>query len=123
MVAPAEPSSHDQPASQGQNVVERVIERAVIVFAQTMVVVAIAAVVYGFLVMMFFFCCGVQGVDTTTYFNPARSPLGPAATVLLVWPVVGLLCLALQDGPGELLRLISKSVRRILHKSHPESGA
>jgi MFS-type transporter involved in bile tolerance (Atg22 family) len=99
-------------APGGQSRTERLLERCVVLFAQAMVALGGAVAVYGFLVAMFFFCCGVE---TLTYFHPARSPLGAAVTIAVVWPLVGFLCVALQGGPGELLDLVARAVRRVVH--------
>lgn len=98
-------------APDGQTRTERLIERGVVLFAQAMVALGGAAAVYGFLVVMFFICCGVE---TLAYFHPSRSPLGAAVTIAVVWPLVGLLCVTLQGGPGELLDLVARGVRRVV---------
>jgi len=36
-------------------------------------------------------------------------------TIAVVWPLVGFLCVALQGGPGELLDLVARAVRRVVH--------
>lgn len=115
LIAAFEPSV-TEPAHGGRSRTERVIERCVIVFAQSMVVLGVAVAVYGFLVLMFFACCGF---DTITYFHPSRSPLGPAMTVLVIWPLVGLVCVALQGGPGELLDIVGRAVQRIIGRMRP----
>jgi hypothetical protein len=97
-------------AQNGQTQTERLIERGVVLFAQAMVVLGAAAAVYGFLVAMFFFCCGVEAL---AYFHPSRSPFGSVVTIVVVWPLVGLLCLALQGDPRELLDIVARGVRRV----------
>jgi membrane associated rhomboid family serine protease len=98
-------------AQDGQTWTERLIERSVVLFAQAMVVLGATAAVYGFFVAMFFFCCGVE---TLVYFHPSRSPLGSIVTIVVVWPLIGLLCLALQGGPREILDIVARGVRRLL---------
>ena len=98
-------------APDGQTRTERLVERGIVLFAQAMVALGGAAAVYGFLVVMFFFCCGPE---TVAYFHPSRSPLGAVVTIGVVWPLVGLLCVMLQGSPGELLDLVAKGVRRVL---------
>jgi hypothetical protein len=83
----------------------------VVLFAQGMVALGAAAAVYGFLVAMFFFCCGLE---TVAYFHPSRSPWGAVVTIAIVWPFVGPLCVVLQGGPGELLDIVAKGVRRVV---------
>ena len=105
----------NDPAATGlrpdtQNPTERVIERAVILFAQAMIVLAAVFAGYGFLVAMFFYCCGADAVN---YFHPSKSPFGPVVTLAVVWPAVGLLCLALQGGAREMLVAVANGVRRL----------
>jgi hydrogenase-4 membrane subunit HyfE len=92
----------------GQNRVERMLERTIVLFAKAMVALGLAALVYGALVMSFFFCCGVE---SGRYVDPSRSPLGAIATILVIWPLVGFLCFALQGGPSDLLVAIKKFAR------------
>ncbi len=93
---------------EGQSRVEQVLERSVILFAKAMVALGLAAVVYGVLVMFFFLCCGVEG---GRYVDPSKSPLGAAITVVLIWPVAGFLCFALQGSPRDLLAAAKKFAR------------
>jgi hypothetical protein len=78
-----------------------------------MVVLGVVAVVYGFLVAMFFFCCGVGNMS---YFDPSHSPLRSWATILLVWPLVGLACVMLDGAPGDLVRLTKRGVPRAVER-------
>jgi len=96
----------------GQNRVERAVEQAVIWFAKAMVGLGIAVFVYGFLVVSFFFCCGPE---FGRYLDPRRSPLGAAATVAALWPVVGFLCFALQGSPKDYLDLVKRVAKRAWH--------
>jgi hypothetical protein len=100
-------------ASDGQTRTERIIERGIVFFAQAMVALGGAAAVYGFLVAMFFVCCGVE---TVAYFHPSRSPLGAVVTIAVIWPLVGLLCIMLEGSLGELLDLVANGVRRVLRR-------
>ena len=77
-----------------------------------MVVLAFAAVVYGSLVASFFSCCGIDGWD---YANPNKSPLGGVVTVVVVWPAVGLVCLVLGEGLGELFQAIPRARKGLLN--------
>src|SRR5712691_8348141 len=88
-----------------QSRLELWLERGIILFAKSMVALGFVAAVYGFLVTSFFYCCGTDGWE---YANPNKSPLGAVVTVLLVWPVGGLLCLLLQDGLGEILQAVGR---------------
>ena len=79
-------------------------------FAKSMVAMAYVSVAYGVLVASFF-CCGI---DAISFANPAKSPFGPLLTILVVWPVVGFVCLLLDGGLGELLSAVDKGARRIV---------
>jgi hypothetical protein len=92
----------------GQNRLEQMLERGVIVFAKAMVALGLAAVVYGVLVMSFFLCCGVEG---GRHVDPSKSPLGAAITIGLMWPLVGFVCFALQGSPKDLLAAVKKFAR------------
>ncbi|SRR5258708_33157611 len=91
------------PAHQSR--LELWLEQSIILFAKSMVALGFVAAVYGSLVASFFYCCGTDGWE---FANPSKSPLGAVVTVLLVWPVVGLLCLLLQDGLGEILKAVGR---------------
>ena len=97
------PSGND-----GQDQVERMLERGVILVAKGMVTLAVAALVYGCLVIAFFLCCGV---GAGSYVDPKRSPLGAALTIAVIWPLVGFLCFGLQGDPRELFRGLAKFAR------------
>ncbi len=71
----------------------------------------VVMVVYGVLVGSFFVCCGV---DSLTLANPTKSPLGPAATILIVWPLGGLLCLLLDGGLGDLLDVVERGTKWLI---------
>ncbi len=86
-------------------------ERAIVLFAKSIAAMAYVSVAYGVLVASFFFCCGVDGIS---FANPAKNPLGPAVTILVVWPVVGFVCLLLQGGLGDILEGVDKGVRRLI---------
>jgi hypothetical protein len=96
---------------EADNDTARVIERTVILFAQAMVLLATAFVVYGLLVAVFFVCCGA---DAVSYFHPSRSPFGPVVTVVVVWPVVGLLCLALHGKSRDAFEATRRATLRLL---------
>ena len=91
--------------TDGQNRVERMLERVVILLAKGMVALAVAALVYGGLVIAFFLCCGVQA---GSYVDPQRSPLGAVLTIAVIWPFVGFLCSGLLGDPRELIRGLTK---------------
>ena len=99
---------NDASKADGQDRVELMLERGVILFAKGMVALALAALVYGVLVIGFFFCCGVEG---GSYVDPRRSPLGAAVTIAVVWPLVGFLCFGLQGDPRDLLRGLMRLAR------------
>ena len=94
-----------------QTAFERWLERLFILFAKAMTAMAFVVVVYGVLVGSFFVCCGV---DSLALANPTKSPLGPAATILIVWPLGGLLCLLLDGGLGDLLEAVEKGTKRLI---------
>jgi hypothetical protein len=103
-----EPDQPSVPPPAGQSAVERVIERAIVLFAKAMVAMAFVVTVYGVLVGFFFLCCGME---VLSFANPARSPLGPVVTILVVWPLGGFLCLFLQGGLGDILNAVGKGVQ------------
>src|SRR5262249_13875663 len=84
------------------------LERVIIAFGEGMVVLSGACVVWGFLTASFFACCGI---DAISWANPRLSALGPVATVVLVWPAIGLLCLA-GDGLGDVLVWVTRGLKR-----------
>jgi hypothetical protein len=96
----------------GRDRVERVLERIVILFAKAMVALVLAVLVYGFLVMSFFV---FWGPDVGGYLDPRRSPLGAAVTVVVIWPVVGFLCLAVLDKPRDRVRRVKKFAKAAWH--------
>ena len=107
------PSGND-----GQDQVERMLERGVILVAKGMVTLAVAALVYGCLVIAFFLCCGV---GAGSYVDPKRSPLGAALTIAVIWPLMGFLCFGLQGDPSGALSW-SREVREICLGRSPSSG-
>lgn len=88
-----------------------IVERGIVLFAKAMVAMAYVSLAYGILVASFFFCCGVDGLGLA---NPAKSPLGPLVTIVVVWPIVGFLCLLLDGGLGDLLEGVEKSARWLI---------
>jgi hypothetical protein len=89
---------------------ERAIERAIVLFAKAMVAMAFVVAVYAFLVFFFFTCCGLDAFSSASYANPARSPLGPVVTILIVWPLGGFFCLVLQGALEGILDAVGKRV-------------
>ena len=83
-------------------------ERVIIAFCKGMVVLGGVCLVWAFLTANFFACCGVEAFPLA---NPRLSPVGPVATVVLVWPAIGLLCLA-SDGLGDVLEWITRKLKR-----------
>ena len=69
-----------------------------------------AGAIWGALTLHFFLWCGI---GVSAYFDPRVSPLGYAATMGLVWPAIGLLCI-LGEGLVEGVRIIGRSVTAIL---------
>ena len=117
------PEPADQPPSAtpvGQNSVERVLERAIVLFAKAMVAMAFVVTVYGVLVGFFFLCCGTE---VFSFANPARSPLGPLLTILVVWPLGGFLCLFLQGGLGDILKAVGDGVHAAIRAIRPHGDA
>ncbi len=79
------------------------MERSVVLLARVLGVVAFGVAVYVALTISFFACCGVDG---SAFVHPAKSPFGWAVTVFVVWPVVGLLCVACEGAlEGEVASL------------------
>ena len=62
-------------------------ERGLIVFCKGLAVLACAFVAWALLSLNFFVCCGISAPSVA---DPRVSPLGPVATVALVWPAIGL---------------------------------
>jgi hypothetical protein len=92
-------------------------ERCLSIFAKSLRLVAYVAIVYGLLALGFFLCCGV---DPILYASPSRSPFGSLITVLLVWPVLGLLCLAAWGvEPRDVLKAADKSLKGLLRGLRP----
>ena len=89
----------------------RFVERGIVLFAKAMVAMAYVVAAYGVLVAGFFLCCGT---DAFTFAHPGKSPLGPLVTILMVWPIGGLLCLILQGGLEGLLEAVGKGMRRLI---------
>jgi hypothetical protein len=81
-----------------------------------MVALAFVVTVYAVLVGFFFLCCGAE---VFSFADPARSPLGPVLTVLIVWPLGGFLCLLLQSGLGDILSAVGKGVRAAIRAIRP----
>jgi hypothetical protein len=106
----------ESPTPSGQNGVERFLERGIVLFAKAMVAMAFVVTVYGVLVGFFFICCGAE---VFSFANPARSPLGPLVTVLVVWPLGGFLCLFLQDGLGDILKAVGKGLQAAIRAVRP----
>jgi hypothetical protein len=115
-----EPAQPRLPTPGGQNAVERMIEQAIVLVAKAMVAMAFVVTVYGILVGFFFLCCGTE---VFSFANPARSPLGPVVTILVVWPLGGFLCLFLQGGLGDILNAVGKGVHAAIRAIRPHDDA
>jgi hypothetical protein len=89
-----------------QSAFELAVERAVILVVKAF---ATGLGVYLVLVAFFFMCCGT---GIFSYTDPARSPFGPIVTIVVVWPVAGLLCVVGGDALGEGIRLLPRLFRR-----------
>jgi hypothetical protein len=98
-----------------QGALERRLEHGVVLLARVIGVVACGVAVYAGLVFFFFLCCGIDG---SSYVHPGRSPFGPAMTVLLVWPAIGLLCVASEALFEAGAKAVARLVRRALHAWH-----
>jgi hypothetical protein len=90
---------------------QRLVERCIVLLAKAIVALAFVVTAYGILVAGFFFCCGTNAFS---FAHPAKSPLGPLVTILLVWPVGGFLCLILQGALEILLDAVGKGTRRLI---------
>jgi hypothetical protein len=93
-----------------QSGVEFSLERGLILLARVLGVVAFGVAAYAALVFSFFLCCGIDG---SAYLHPGKSPFGWAVTVFLVWPIIGLLCVAsegaFETGATAIIRIFRRA--------------
>ena len=116
-MTPESADPHPSSSRARQTSVERGVERAIVLFAKAMVAMAFIATAYSVLVASFFLCCGTDGFS---YANPTRSPLGPVLTIVVVWPIVGFVCLFLQGGLEEILKAVGNGVRAAIRVIYPK---
>ena len=90
---------------------ERAVERAALLLAKGVAGIVLAGVIYLFLVFL-----GLSygfGVEVLRWVDPRVSPLGPWGTLFLMWPLLGLLGVMLQDIGGAILSI----ARRVLGRT------
>jgi hypothetical protein len=93
---------------------ERVVERGLLLLSKAIVAILVGACVWMFGVASLFLCCAITG-DAWSWFPPTSGAFGPWITILVVWPVTGLVCLVLQSILGDLPSLVGKGAKRLFN--------